>query len=316
MTEFPKKTLDDWQALATKERKGRPVEELTWDTPEGIAVKPLYTAEDLEGLEHLDSLPGMAPFVRGPKATMYAGRPWTVRQYAGFSTAEESNAFYRKNLAGGPDRPVGGLRSGHPSRLRLRSPARGGRCGQGGRGHRQRRGHEDPVRRHSAGQDVGLDDHERRGVAGHGHVHRRRRRAGCGAGETGRDPAERHPEGVHGPQHLYLSARTIHADRVRHHRLHLRQHAQVQFHLHFRLSHAGSRRDLRAGTGLHHRRRHRVRARRDRQRSRRGCLCAAAVVLFRHRHELLHGGGQAARGAPAVVHADGGEVRAAKTPAR
>jgi methylmalonyl-CoA mutase len=101
MTEFPKKTLDDWQVLATKERKGRPVEELIWDTPEGIAVKPLYTAGDLEDLNHLDSLPGMAPYVRGPKATMYAGRPWTVRQYAGFSTAEESNAFYRKNLEAG-----------------------------------------------------------------------------------------------------------------------------------------------------------------------------------------------------------------------
>jgi len=101
MTDFPRKTLDDWQMLAGKECKGRPLEELTWDTPEGIAVKPLYSAEDLEGLDHLDSMPGMAPFVRGPKATMYAGRPWTVRQYAGFSTAEESNAFYRKNLEAG-----------------------------------------------------------------------------------------------------------------------------------------------------------------------------------------------------------------------
>lgn len=101
MTEFPKKTLEDWQALASKECKGRPLEELTWDTPEGIAVKPLYSSEDLEGMGHLDSLPGLAPFVRGPKATMYAGRPWTVRQYAGFSTAEDSNAFYRKNLAAG-----------------------------------------------------------------------------------------------------------------------------------------------------------------------------------------------------------------------
>jgi len=101
MTEFPKKTLDDWQALAAKECRGRPLEELTWDTPEGIAVKPLYSAEDLKGLDYLDSMPGMAPFVRGPKATMYAGRPWTVRQYAGFSTAEESNAFYRKNLEAG-----------------------------------------------------------------------------------------------------------------------------------------------------------------------------------------------------------------------
>jgi methylmalonyl-CoA mutase len=101
MREFPKKTLDDWQALAGKECKGQPLKELIWDTPEDIAVKPLYTAEDLKGLNHLDTLPGMAPFVRGPRATMYAGRPWTVRQYAGFSTAEESNAFYRKNLEAG-----------------------------------------------------------------------------------------------------------------------------------------------------------------------------------------------------------------------
>jgi len=101
MTEFPKKTIDDWRELATRESKGRSPDELTWNTPEGIAVKPLYTAEDIEGIEHLDSLPGIAPFVRGPRATMYAGRPWTVRQYAGFSTAEESNAFYRKNLEAG-----------------------------------------------------------------------------------------------------------------------------------------------------------------------------------------------------------------------
>jgi len=101
MIEFPKKTLEDWKALATKECKGKPLGELTWDTPEGITVKPLYSSEDIKGMGHLDSLPGMAPFVRGPKATMYAGRPWTVRQYAGFSTAEDSNAFYRKNLEAG-----------------------------------------------------------------------------------------------------------------------------------------------------------------------------------------------------------------------
>ncbi len=101
MKKFPKRSLDDWRSLASKECKGQSPEELAWNTPEGIAVKPLYTAEDLEGLAHLDSLPGLAPFVRGPRATMYAGRPWTVRQYAGFSTAEESNAFYRKNLEAG-----------------------------------------------------------------------------------------------------------------------------------------------------------------------------------------------------------------------
>jgi methylmalonyl-CoA mutase len=101
MSDWPEKTLADWQALAAKELKGANPESLTWDTPEGIAVKPLYTAEDLEGLETVGSLPGVAPFTRGPRATMYAGRPWTLRQYAGFSTAEESNAFYRANLAGG-----------------------------------------------------------------------------------------------------------------------------------------------------------------------------------------------------------------------
>lgn len=95
-----RKTVKDWEALAEKETKATP-DKLIWHTPEGIEVKPLYTAEDLAGIEHLDSLPGFAPFLRGPRATMYAGRPWTIRQYAGFSTAEESNAFYRRNLAAG-----------------------------------------------------------------------------------------------------------------------------------------------------------------------------------------------------------------------
>lgn len=101
MTEFPKKTLADWDALASKDLKGASPETLNWETPEGILVKPLYTAADLEGLEDLDTLPGFPPFLRGPRATMYAAKPWTVRQYAGFSTAEESNAFYRRNLAAG-----------------------------------------------------------------------------------------------------------------------------------------------------------------------------------------------------------------------
>jgi methylmalonyl-CoA mutase len=95
------KNISDWEQLATKERKGASPDELLWQTPEGIEVKPLYTAADTAELEHMDSLPGFAPYKRGPKATMYAGRPWTVRQYAGFSTAEASNEFYRKNLAAG-----------------------------------------------------------------------------------------------------------------------------------------------------------------------------------------------------------------------
>jgi len=92
---------DDWQARAQKELRGRPLDDLTWQTLEGIEVAPLYTAEDAADLPHMGSLPGEAPFVRGVRSTMYAGRPWTIRQYAGFSTAEESNAFYRKALAAG-----------------------------------------------------------------------------------------------------------------------------------------------------------------------------------------------------------------------
>ena len=93
--------VEIWNQLVEAELRGRPVGDLTWNTPEGIAVKPLYTGADIENLPHMGGVPGMAPFVRGIRATMYAGRPWTIRQYAGFSTAEESNAFYRKALASG-----------------------------------------------------------------------------------------------------------------------------------------------------------------------------------------------------------------------
>jgi methylmalonyl-CoA mutase len=99
--EFQPVSLAQWEAAALKSLKGKPLDSLTWHTPEGIAVKPLYTAQDVTDLPYTHTLPGFEPFVRGPQATMYAVRPWTIRQYAGFSTAEESNAFYRKALAAG-----------------------------------------------------------------------------------------------------------------------------------------------------------------------------------------------------------------------
>ena len=99
--EFKPATLAQWQQAAAKSAPGGDVPALNWTTPEGLVIKPLYTAADLAGLPHTDTLPGFEPFVRGPQATMYAVRPWTIRQYAGFSTAEESNAFYRKALAAG-----------------------------------------------------------------------------------------------------------------------------------------------------------------------------------------------------------------------
>ncbi len=96
-----KKTVAEWRERATEELKGRSPDDLVWQTPEGIDVKPLYTADDLEGIETVTTLPGFEPYLRGHRATMYAGRPWTIRQYAGFSTAEDSNAFFRDNLAAG-----------------------------------------------------------------------------------------------------------------------------------------------------------------------------------------------------------------------
>ncbi|MBV8938299.1 MAG: methylmalonyl-CoA mutase, partial [Alphaproteobacteria bacterium] len=102
MTTFPPRTLADWQKLAAKDvGEGKSLEALNWETPEGIVVKPLFTAEDLQNLQYVNTLPGFPPYLRGPRATMYAVRPWTIRQYAGFSTAEESNAFYKRNLAAG-----------------------------------------------------------------------------------------------------------------------------------------------------------------------------------------------------------------------
>lgn len=100
-SEFPQASREQWEQAAAKSAPGGDLGKLTWKTAEGIEVKPLYTATDLQGLPFVDTLPGFAPFIRGPQATMYAGRPWTIRQYAGFSTAEDSNAFYRKSLAAG-----------------------------------------------------------------------------------------------------------------------------------------------------------------------------------------------------------------------
>lgn len=111
---------DEWRDAVKKAAGG---DDLLWETPEGIAVKPLYTGQDLEGLDFLGTYPGVAPYLRGPYPTMYVNQPWTIRQYAGFSTAEESNAFYRRNLAAGQEGSVGRLRPAHAPGLRQRPPA-------------------------------------------------------------------------------------------------------------------------------------------------------------------------------------------------
>jgi methylmalonyl-CoA mutase len=118
-----------WQAVT--EQADADADGLVWSTPEGIDVKPLYTGADLDGLDFLTTYPGLAPFLRGPYPTMYVNQPWTIRQYAGFSTAEESNAFYRRNLAA--EGPVCRLRSADPPRVRQRPSAGGRRRRHGGR---------------------------------------------------------------------------------------------------------------------------------------------------------------------------------------
>jgi len=175
--EFKTAQLDDWLRAAQKSAPGGNVEALNWKTPDGISVKPLYTAEDTANLPYANTLPGFEPFLRGPQATMYSVRPWTIRQYAGFSTAEESNAFYRKALAaGGQGVSVAfdlathrGYDSDHPRVT--------GDVGKAG------------VAIDSVGQP-------RQIVWNH---------------------SERHSERVHGAQHLHLPARALDENHWRHH---------------------------------------------------------------------------------------------------
>ena len=208
---------------------------------------------------------------------MYANRPWTIRQYAGFSTAEDSNAFYRQAPGRRPEGPFGRLRSGHPSRLRQRPPARRRRCRQGRRRDRLRRGHEDPVRRHPARRDERLDDHERRGAAGAGGFIVAAEEQGVGQDKlSGTIQNDILKEFMVRNTYIYPpepSMRIV-ADIIAYT---ADAHAAVQLDLDLRLSHAGSRRDGGAGAGLHAGRRHRIRARgavaraRHRRASRRAC---------------------------------------------
>ena len=193
--------------------------DIVWHTPEGIEVRPLYTADDVAGID--PGLPGFAPFTRGPYASMYTGRPWTIRQYAGFSTAEDSNAFYRRNLAAGQKglsvafdlATHRGYDSDHPRVV--------GDVGKAG---------------------VAIDTVEDMKILFDGipldemsvsmtmngavlpvlafYIVAAEEQGVAPAAAPGHDP-ERHSEGVRGPQHLHLSARALDADRRRHHRLHV-----------------------------------------------------------------------------------------------
>ena len=214
-------------------------------------LAPLYTAADLAGCEYLDTLPGLPPFLRGPYGSMYVIRPWTVRQYAGFSTAEESNAFYRRNIAAGQQglsvafdlATHRGYDSDHP-----RAFGDVGKAGVAVDSVEDMKILFDgiPLDRISVSMTMNgavlpvlafyIVAAEEQGVK---------------LGAALRHDPERHPQGIHGAQHLHLSARALDAHHRGHLCVHLEEHAEVQLHLHLRLSHAGSRRDGGSGNGLH-----------------------------------------------------------------
>ncbi len=203
-----KRTIADWQTLAEKELKGS-VSQLAWNTPEGLAIKPLYTQADLEALE-TDTLPGFAPFTRGVRATMYAGRPWTIRQYAGFSTAEESNAFYRKNLAAGQ---MGlsvafdlathrGYDSDHP-----RVAGDVGKAGVAIDSVEDMKILFDGIPLDKMSVSMTMNG----AVIRSSPITSSRRKSRRARGRAFRHDPERHPQRVHGAEHLYLSARALDA---------------------------------------------------------------------------------------------------------
>ena len=239
MSGFSDEAPEAWRALAQKELKDTPLDDLVWQTPEGLAINPLYTNADQTASGEAEALPGVAPYRRGVRATMYANRPWTIRQYAGFSTAEESNAFYREALAGG--------QKGLSVAFDLAT-------------HRGYDSDHERVVGDVGKAGVAIDSVEDMKILFDGipldqmsvsmtmngavlpilafFIVAAKSRASTA--KARRDHPERHPQGVHGPQHLHLPARTEHADHVGHLRLYQPRDAAVQQHLDFGLSHAGS----------------------------------------------------------------------------
>ena len=199
------------------------------------------TRRTARGSTSSTAFPASRPMCAGPIPTMYVNQPWTVRQYAGFSTAEDSNAFYRRNLAAGQKglsvafdlATHRGYDSDHPRVA--------GDVGMAGVAIDSHLRHAHAVLGHPARPDERVDDHERRGAAGPGALHRGGGRAGRAARKAVGHHPERHPQRVHGPQHLHLSARALDADHLRHLRLYLAEDAEVQLDLDLRLPHAGSR---------------------------------------------------------------------------
>ncbi len=289
---------------AAAEAHGYTPEQLDWPTPEAIDVKPVYIAADRDA-----AVDGGLSARHLPRCAAVPARPVPddVRQPAVDHPAVR-RLLHRRGVqrvlpaqpGGRPEGPVGGVRPRHPPRLRLRPPPRRRRRRNGRRGNRFHSRHAPAVRRYRPVHRLGLDDDERCGAADPRALRGGRRGTGRTAGEAGRDHPERHPQRVHGPQHLHLPAEAVDADHLRHLRIHQRADAEVQLDLDLRLSHPRGRGDSGFGVGLHAGRRRRVHQGRPGRRPVHRQVRAATVLLLGHRDELLHGGRQAAGRAAAV----------------
>ena len=251
--------MADKQVLSDVKKNAAIAEE---QTSSHISVHPLYTPADLSGLDYDRDVgyPGQFPYTRGVQTTMYRGRLWTMRQYAGMGDAEESNKRYKYLLAQRHHRPVRRLRPAHADRHGLRQPDGDGRSRQGRRRHRFHRGHGAPVRRHPAGQNHHLDDHQRHRRHPAGALHRGGQAPGQRSAQARRHGAERHSQGIHRARHLHLPAGAGDAHRHRHLRLRQPARARVEHHFHQRLPHARGGIHRGAGSRLHPGQRHRLRA--------------------------------------------------------
>ena len=260
-------------------------------------------------------LPGEFPFTRGIQPTMYRGRLWTMRQYAGFGSAAESNARYRYLLVPGRQRAERRLRPADADGLRLGPSACAGRGRAGRRRHRLHRGHGTALRRHPAGSRVDVDDNQLDG----GHPARALHCRGAPPERAGREAdrhhSERHPEGVRRPGHLHLPAASVAANRHRHLRLLRTRTAELEHHLHQRVSHSRGRLDSRPGSRLHVGARDRLRAGRDRRRARREHVRSARVVLLQ-RAQRLPGGDRQVQGGPPPLGAPDARPLRRHQPAR
>ncbi len=288
-----------------------PEREALFETLSGHPIEPLYTEEDLEGFDPAEKLghPGEHPFTRGIYPSMYRGRLWTMRQFAGFGTVEETNERFRYLLDARPARALDRVRHADPDgpRLRPRPLARRGRGGGGGARHRRR--HGDPVRLDPARPGDRLDDDQRPG----GDPARLLRRRRGGEGDRGRaarrhDP-DRHPQGVHRPEGVVLPDRSGDAAGHRHGRVVLARDAALAPDLDLRLPHPRGRLDRPAGARVHAQGRLHLRRAGDRARPRRRRLRAPPVVLLQRPHRLLRGDRQVPRGAADLGAGDARHLR-------